>query len=99
MSLEQTQQTISRYFHVMSGGDDLAACYTADVEWTTRWVQGRAGVTRVEVFEELRPLLSAVAYRILGCVSEAEDAVRRPGCATRPLQHNPRPPRPSSRPW
>jgi hypothetical protein len=35
MSLEQTQQTINRYFHVMSGGGDLAECYTADVTWTT----------------------------------------------------------------
>ena len=33
MSLEQTQQTINRYFHVMSGGGDLAECYTADVTW------------------------------------------------------------------
>jgi RNA polymerase sigma-70 factor (ECF subfamily) len=33
-------------------------------------------VTRVEEFEELRPLLSAIAYRILGSVSEAEDAVQ-----------------------
>jgi hypothetical protein len=28
MSLEQTQQTINRYFHVMSGGGDLAECYS-----------------------------------------------------------------------
>lgn len=35
MSLEQTRRTIKRYFHVMSGGGDLAACYTADVTWTT----------------------------------------------------------------
>lgn len=34
MSLEQTQQTIDRYFHVMSGGGDLAECYTTDVTWT-----------------------------------------------------------------
>jgi hypothetical protein len=31
MSLEQTQQTIDRYFHVMSGGGYLAERYTADV--------------------------------------------------------------------
>jgi RNA polymerase sigma-70 factor (ECF subfamily) len=31
---------------------------------------------RVEDFEELRPLLFAIAYRILGSVSEAEDAVQ-----------------------
>jgi len=33
-------------------------------------------VTRTEDFEELRPLLFAIAYRILGSVSEAEDAVQ-----------------------
>ncbi|MGC5022436.1 RNA polymerase sigma-70 factor [Micromonospora sp. DT47] len=31
---------------------------------------------RVEEFQELRPLLFAIAYRILGSVSEAEDAVQ-----------------------
>lgn len=35
-----------------------------------------ADVTRAEEFEELRPLLFAIAYRILGSVSEAEDAVQ-----------------------
>ncbi len=33
-------------------------------------------MTRVEEFEELRPFLFAVAYRILGSVAEAEDAVQ-----------------------
>jgi RNA polymerase sigma-70 factor (ECF subfamily) len=33
-------------------------------------------VTKAEEFEELRPLLFAIAYRILGSVSEAEDAVQ-----------------------
>jgi RNA polymerase sigma-70 factor, ECF subfamily len=33
-------------------------------------------VSRDEEFEELRPLLFAIAYRILGSVSEAEDAVQ-----------------------
>jgi RNA polymerase sigma-70 factor (ECF subfamily) len=33
-------------------------------------------VTRSEEFEELRPLLFAIAYRILGSVAEAEDAVQ-----------------------
>jgi RNA polymerase sigma-70 factor, ECF subfamily len=33
-------------------------------------------VTRGGEFEELRPLLSAIAYRILGSVAEAEDAVQ-----------------------
>src|SRR4051795_12081696 len=47
------------------------------------------GVSKVEEFEELRPLLFSIAYRILGSVSEAEDAVqetwlRFDGTATRP---------------
>ena len=33
-------------------------------------------MTRGEEFEQLRPLLFAIAYRILGSVSEAEDAVQ-----------------------
>jgi RNA polymerase sigma-70 factor (ECF subfamily) len=33
-------------------------------------------MTRAEEFEDLRPLLFAIAYRILGSVSEAEDAVQ-----------------------
>ncbi|MGH8827346.1 MAG: RNA polymerase sigma-70 factor [Jiangellaceae bacterium] len=33
-------------------------------------------MTRAEEFEELRPLLFAIAYRILGSVAEAEDAVQ-----------------------
>jgi len=33
-------------------------------------------VTRVEEFEKLRPLLFSIAYRMLGSVSEAEDAVQ-----------------------
>ncbi|MGH1563207.1 RNA polymerase sigma-70 factor [Mumia sp. DW29H23] len=33
-------------------------------------------MSRVEDFEELRPLLFAISYRILGSVSEAEDAVQ-----------------------
>jgi RNA polymerase sigma-70 factor, ECF subfamily len=39
-------------------------------------IQGRARLSRAEEFEELRPLLFAIAYRILGSVSEAEDAVQ-----------------------
>lgn len=35
-----------------------------------------ASVSRTEQFEELRPLLFAIAYRLLGSVSEAEDAVQ-----------------------
>jgi RNA polymerase sigma-70 factor (ECF subfamily) len=46
-------------------------------------------VSRVEEFEELRPLLFSIAYRILGSVVEAEDAVqeswlRYQGVAARP---------------
>ena len=33
-------------------------------------------MTRTEEFEDLRPLLFSIAYRILGSVSEAEDAVQ-----------------------
>ncbi len=33
-------------------------------------------MTRAEEFEALRPLLSSIAYRLLGSVSEAEDAVQ-----------------------
>jgi RNA polymerase sigma-70 factor (ECF subfamily) len=33
-------------------------------------------MTRAEEFEELRPLLFAISYRILGSVAEAEDAVQ-----------------------
>ena len=33
-------------------------------------------MTRAEEFEELRPLLFSIAYRILGSVTEAEDAVQ-----------------------
>ena len=33
-------------------------------------------MTRTQEFEELRPLLFAIAYRILGSVAEAEDAVQ-----------------------
>ncbi|MEU7282007.1 RNA polymerase sigma-70 factor [Streptomyces sp. NPDC045431] len=46
-------------------------------------------MSKVEEFEELRPLLFSIAYRILGSVSEAEDAVqetwlRYDASATRP---------------
>ena len=32
-------------------------------------------MTRAEELEDLRPLLFSIAYRMLGSVSEAEDAV------------------------
>src|SRR5262249_41083535 len=38
--------------------------------------QGATGMSKTEEFEELRPLLFSIAYRILGSVSEAEDAVQ-----------------------
>jgi RNA polymerase sigma-70 factor, ECF subfamily len=46
-------------------------------------------MTRTEQFEELRPLLFSIAYRILSSVSEAEDAVqetwlRYEACPTQP---------------
>ncbi|WP_446218868.1 RNA polymerase sigma-70 factor [Micromonospora sp. IBHARD004] len=46
-------------------------------------------MSKVEEFEDLRPLLFSIAYRILGSVGEAEDAVqetwlRFDGSATRP---------------
>src|SRR4051794_14214358 len=52
-------------------------------------LRGGVGVSRVEEFEELRPLLFSIAYRILGSVVEAEDAVqeswlRYQGVAARP---------------
>jgi RNA polymerase sigma-70 factor (ECF subfamily) len=33
-------------------------------------------MSRIDDFEDLRPLLFSIAYRILGSVSEAEDAVQ-----------------------
>ena len=53
-----------------------------ELGWELRypsWRQGfkeEARMTRGEEFEELRPLLFAIAYRILGSVAEAEDAVQ-----------------------
>ena len=53
-----------------------------ELGWELRcpsWQQGfkgRTRVTRGEEFEELRSLLFAIAYRILGSVAEAEDAVQ-----------------------
>jgi RNA polymerase sigma-70 factor (ECF subfamily) len=48
-------------------------------------------VTRDEEFEELRPLLFSIAYRILGSVGEAEDAVQETW-----LRHDASPTRPTS---
>src|SRR5258707_3789162 len=72
-----------------SGGDDddrgarllqrqgqAGARLGAALSVVAQGLQGGAGVTRAEEFEELRPRLFAIAYRILGSVSEAEDAVQ-----------------------
>jgi RNA polymerase sigma-70 factor, ECF subfamily len=40
-------------------------------------------MTRAEEFEQLRPLLFSIAYRLLGSVSEAEDAVQETWLAGR----------------
>ncbi len=37
---------------------------------------GSSGVNEAEEFDELRPLLFSIAYRLLGSVTEAEDAVQ-----------------------
>ena len=53
-----------------------------ELGWELRYPSWRQGfkeelaMTRGEEFEELRPLLFAIAYRILGSVAEAEDAVQ-----------------------
>src|SRR4051812_42441329 len=39
-------------------------------------VSRRHDMTREQEFEDLRPLLFSIAYRILGSVAEAEDAVQ-----------------------
>jgi RNA polymerase sigma-70 factor (ECF subfamily) len=46
-------------------------------------------VTRAEEFEELRPLLYSIAYRILGSVSEAEDAVQETWLRYQPFPTEP----------
>ena len=56
-------------------------------------------MTRTEEFQELRPLLFSISYRILGSVSEAEDAVQETWLRYEASRHNPRRPRRSCRPW
>ena len=56
-------------------------------------------MTRAEEFEELRPLLFSIAYRILGSVSEAEDAVQDTWLRYQASPANPPRPRRSCRPW
>jgi RNA polymerase sigma factor (sigma-70 family) len=48
----------------------------AELPLVATGLQERTRMTRGEEFEELRPLLFAIAYRILGGVAEAEDAVQ-----------------------
>ena len=44
--------------------------------WLVTGAEEGADMTRDEEFEDLRPLLFSIAYRILGSVAEAEDAVQ-----------------------
>jgi RNA polymerase sigma-70 factor, ECF subfamily len=46
-------------------------------------------MTRPEEFEQLRPLLFAIAYRILGSVTEAEDAVQETWLRYQASPHSP----------
>src|SRR6185295_8617371 len=48
----------------------------AAVPVVAKGIQGRTEMTRTEEFAQLRPLLFSIAYRILGSVTEAEDAVQ-----------------------
>ena len=53
--------------------------------------------TSVEAFEEHRPLLISVTYRMLGSLAEAEDVVQEPGCVgTGPIKRRSPTPAPFS---
>jgi RNA polymerase sigma-70 factor (ECF subfamily) len=56
-------------------------------------------VSTAEKFEELRPLLFAIAYRILGSVSEAEDAVQETWLRFEASPTQPTLTKSFSRPW
>jgi RNA polymerase sigma-70 factor, ECF subfamily len=56
-------------------------------------------VTRAEEFEELRPLLFSIAYRILGSVNAAEEAVQESWLRYAASPAHPPRPRPCSGPW
>lgn len=55
-------------------------------------------MSREEEFQDLRALLFSIAYRILGSVSEAEDAVQETWLRYAASATNPSQPRHSSRP-
>ena len=67
-----------------------------ELGWELRypsWRQGFRGgsrVTRTAEFEELRPLLFGIAYRILGSEARPRTRSRRPGCATQSTPAEPR---------
>src|ERR1700722_20165192 len=42
----------------------------------TRLMRGRPGADSAAVYEDLRPLMFSIAYRMLGSVTEAEDIVQ-----------------------
>src|SRR5690606_24449578 len=56
-------------------------------------LQGGACVTRTEQFEQLRPLLFSIAYRMLGSVTEAEDAVQETWVRYQTLGEDPNSPK------
>jgi RNA polymerase sigma-70 factor (ECF subfamily) len=76
----------------MLAGQTAVIMMTEGRGFAAAGVQGKADVSgdeETEEFEQLRPLLFSIAYRILGSVAEAEDAVqetwlRYQGSATRP---------------
>src|SRR5438876_708980 len=70
---ERRRSTTSRTW---SSRQAARSCATAGSTGRAPRLQGRTRMTRAEEFEELRPLLFAIAYRILGSVAEAEDAVQ-----------------------
>lgn len=50
-------------------------------------------MTRTEQFEQLRPLLFSIAYRMLGSVTEAEDAVQETWVRYQTLGEDPNSPK------
>src|SRR5712692_5603695 len=62
-----------------SGGPDCDAVRTSQIDALSR-LEGESSAQPLpqmsDPYEELRPLLFSIAYRMLGSVSEAEDAVQ-----------------------